>query len=690
MSVHQALTLATAFAVLSSLAQARKHQHPSTDGDNPYNAASSGDSIEWISPRPGMSFPSGEPLTVTWSTDRPMYSPAFALCTSDGSADDCGNESWPHASDNGDGTFTTTLTMPVIGQGLDSLYLSMRNDDGRVYTSPTFAVKSGTGSPNAYVASAAIGQESTSSGLAAAGEEDDGDEQDVTGSAAVSAPATSIYADTTGSSTSTPKSKTTISARTTHAAGSTGVLSSSYTSSLTPTLTQAGITAYTQPAGQPRTQAQAPLQATLPLLAPSITLTSDITPLPTLVPSAQDMRSHGPPSRPTATAIALPLALCGLILVSALVYCARSRMFRKPGLGNDEEKWQEVIKEKVAASTAAGVPVSTQSGVEVRKRQDDSYAGDLDTQVPPFGHREMQLSSDRPCSRSSGMQVSAIWQSRSSRGSVYKDGEETFTAVPELYSRRRERGKDRRDRHRCNGNHRESYCSSRDPFDDGTSHEYSRSHSSKDFYSASRRSSGGIGGVYDTYPHVRRESIGGCSCNHPSVSSRSYRRESSTRSMHPSLSPAGPPASRGHIRPSMPTQADSFGPLANPYDPAPVHNNPFAPLNTRRPLPEPIIRSSTLTSRGSSNPFDDMITRKGKMPHLTGGLQDDRHIARACRYERGSTGSNKRRERSQDSLGRGNFANGWDVELPLAGEGAYRTGDEGMGELYESLRRAMG
>ncbi|WVQ94779.1 hypothetical protein IAU59_001861 [Kwoniella sp. CBS 9459] len=651
-SLRKPFNLSLAFAILSTFVDGRKDDE------------SGGGGIDWIAPTSESLAGSGEPLTAIWRSDGQVYSPSFALCTSGETDGDCGKESWPQVTDNGDGTYSATLTMPVIAQGMNGLYLSMKGDDGSMNGSPRFAIDGGTGT-NAYLASAPIPSSAPTDLLTA--------DELITAAMTASSSWVPSYA----LSPSSTKTKVTVTAKTT--AGTPITSAMPLTASAVVPYSSA-TSAYNQV--QAQAQAQAPLQATAPVPPPIAA--ADAT-----ANSYQTEAAHHAASKPSATAIALPLALCGLILVSALIFCARSRVFRKPGLGKDVEKWQEIVKEKAAASAAASASTlvaSGSQGVEVRQRTDNNpYKGYMDPEVPAFGYRGREASND-------GYKVSRERES-SRQCASRSDQSERFTAIPEVhYDRRRDRGSgdgDDRDRARTRGQERprsghshrhHSHSSSRreGPFDD----RYSSSLNPRDYYATSRRSSSGIGGVYDSYNALERQ--GGCDCTHSRSHSHSHSNShTSSRqpihvSSHATRSSRSSSTRETVVRRPSPVQNDSFGPLSNPHDAVQSRSN------GRRPLPEPIIRSSTLTSRGSSiDPFGDMAHQK-TLPHVTGGLRDEQHPVRIRHGSHHANGEYRRRGGHETPT-----EAGWEMDLPLAGEGAYRTGDEGMGELYESLRRAI-
>ncbi|WVW79111.1 hypothetical protein I302_101076 [Kwoniella bestiolae CBS 10118] len=604
--------------------------------------------IEWISPSPGDVLPSGQALTVTWHSPSPIYSPSFSLCTSTdpntATGADCGNENWPSVKDNGDGTFSAVMTMPVISQSIEKLYLSMNNptNRGRTFNSPVFGVKGDSGVPNAYVASPVnsttiVPTASASATFGLASEVDS------------TASATAFSADTLSMiSTSAPVSSGTTKAR------------------VTPVRSTAVATLFTALAPTSPTPIahtplyptiQAPLQATIPY-APISLSTSNASPNADNMGLAASSREN----KPNIKAIALPISICGLILIAALIFCARSRVFRKTGLGRDVEKdWQSVIKEKAAASSLAASSSSLLSSagvmgkvVEVRERRDE-------VPVPTLGYRGRQYS----------------------HGDERDRDRERFTEVPQVnYTRERAHrsgeyhGGDRERRHRHRQRERkereESYYfersrhSAKDVFDFERDRHRNNSRE-KGYYSTSRRSSGGIGGVYDRGYSYDKSSR---SLQDPFEDTRN--RPSSTRELYSS--------SHSSRRPSMPQKESYCAPLSNPYDPQPSLSSALA-SHIRRPLPEPIIRSSTNSStRSGAHSEGVLMPRQKTLPHLSGGLRDEHDDRYQYPKIRGD-GRRAGREREFES----DTEAGWE----LAGEGRYTTGEEGMGELYENLRRAI-
>ncbi|WWD06526.1 hypothetical protein V865_004618 [Kwoniella europaea PYCC6329] len=615
-------------------------------GDMGYTGSSENDGyqngIKWISPSSGDILPSGQALTVTWSSPQPIYSPSFSLCTSTSgtsTAADCGNESWPNVKDNEDGTYSAIVTMPVISQSIEKLYLSMNNptNKGRTFNSPVFGVEGDSGAPNAYVASplnptTAVIPTSMPTDSSLSLTNAIGDELAGTGTASATI---SVFTSplTLGSTVAIPTSSSTVKVKSTVMKG--------IATSLTPTI-MATPTIYSN-----TPTIQAPLQATYsyPFSYTQPTQLS-ANANANANPNANNMTANEQPSKPNIKAIALPISICGLILIAALIFCTRSRVFRKTGLGKDvENDWQSVIKEKAAAASSLAVaPSESKGGVKVRERKE--VVADGVGVVPTLGYRGRKHLREYENGRSLSR-------------------EERFTQVPKVvYERRgirnqrfmydesdRGGGRDRRHKHR----HRErrereierererdeSYytypsdrsrrSSARDDYNNGSGR-------SRGYYSTNRRSSGGIGGIYDReYPYEQ--------------SSRSYGKSSSGR-------------------PSMAPRESYCAPLSNPYDP------PTPTKRTNRPLPEPIIRSSTNSSTGS-NMYDHhhqeeiMMPLQKTLPHLSGGLRDDRDLpsnvgggGRRERRGRGESGRDREFESDTEA--------GW--EMDLANQGAIQRG----------------
>ncbi|WRT68854.1 uncharacterized protein IL334_005835 [Kwoniella shivajii] len=719
--------------ILPLLVQGRKYEGDNYDNYNGDNgdelvgdSRGNGAGIHWISPSLGDSIPSGQALTVTWSSENPVTSPSIALCTSSsssssggggggGGSDDCGNANWPSVIINGDGTYSATVTMPVISQSMQGLYLSMISDNGKSFNSPNFAVQGGSGSPNAYLASPTVSTLSaipTTLPAESMGIQSDDSVSTAAWKATTTGGTVSVSMTTRDRTAATPSTKKVIS--------STSLLDPTPTLGSDRTPTSLALPLYST------TQIQVPLQAISPTP----------TPLSGNVIADQQAAASSPSSsnKPKITAIALPLSLCGLILIASLIFCARSKVFRKSGLGKNVDpensgsslnpNWQDVIKQK-AASTCIPTGIVLSKGVEVIERKDDVEFGH--DQIPTLGYNGRQPSlnpfnSQKMTSRESDTKHNRSNHSRQSRNIRdydVKDGERRFTDIPQIHYDRssRTRGKYRGRGDRDGEYERQQQRRHAHRYDRGDSYYSERSrdgHSSrqgnreKDYYSISRRSSGGIGGLYDNDPYSSRDSNRN---DRSSTSSHSRSRydegiNSNTREL---ISPRRPSFTILDLH-----QNDSYvGPLDNPHDrDLPLNSHPKSDGRKRRPLPnpqsqprpqpQPIIRSSTQSSVTESELLEmDMdMPRQKTLPHLSGGLRDDHSTSycdtsanRRSGSESGSGSGSARktrhcardtgfeRERSWES----DTESGWD----LANQGGYKTGEEGMGELYESLRRAI-
>ncbi|WWC64232.1 uncharacterized protein I303_106841 [Kwoniella dejecticola CBS 10117] len=746
------------------------------------NNADNSNEFKWISPSGGDTLPSGQSMTVTWSSSNTLHSPSISLCTFDPKSNtpDCGGETWPAVRGNAEGTFSAIVTMPVISQSIEKLYLSL-NSDGQMFNSPVFGVQGDSGVPNAYLASpvypstiptaSVIGTAPTltptplSETVSASGIEE------------VSSSTKSII--DTGSTIT--KAKSTIRA-------SNPV---SYGMSAYPSVTRLQT--------QTPAQVQMPLQVSATAGTPLSMFTQTVAVNPTFAPDPNPnpaaligstttgtARTNTMAKEPNVKAIALPISICGLILLAALIYCARSKMFRKTGLGQGssqdvEKNWQDAIKEKAASGkpfsmqkSNSGLRVSDTQGVEVRERREKEQERDGLDDVPTLGYKgRRRLDRDRRdvVYDRNGVgdreerftQIPRVDYERAGKGGFYR----TYNADGDHY---RERGRDEdghrrhhrhkhrreserqrqkeRDRELVNHDYPSDYPN-RDDYLEGRSKD-SQSRSYRDYYSTHRRSSTGIGGIYDDRDRDRDrdrptyDSYGSHSSNTNSSSSskrrplhdmyldrhdmrysRSESRESGinlNRSQHRSTDTERPstrtlyePPHPPRARPPIGRGNESYvGELSNPFDP------PLPPISTSttrrmssRPLPipgqigvgvaaEPIIRSSTGSSSSDSQrtlaeleDYEGMIRQKScALPHISGGLRDDApyaYVRQGHRQEHTgrdshrARGRDREKEREREREFESDTEAGWD----LANEGRYKTGDEGMGELYESLRRAI-
>nr|XP_031862218.1 uncharacterized protein CI109_002182 [Kwoniella shandongensis]KAA5529290.1 hypothetical protein CI109_002182 [Kwoniella shandongensis] len=674
--------------LLATVTQGRKHDPDNSDDESPYSDYSrsgsnnnQASSIEWLNPAPGVSVQAGQSLTATWRVDRPIYSPSFALCTGP-QPSDCGKESWPEITDNGDGTFSTILTMPVIAQSeMGGLFLTMTNDEGVSSSSPGFSVVGGTGAGNAYVAAAGVAANSASGNLAGQ--------------------------DPTMSTTIEQDSKTGVRMVPTATATANPTVSEGRMLTATPGPQPTYPISVAAPTSMVQSdQVQAQAQAQQPLLQPSYSLPTT-TPLSAVQAQAQaqsdtSTTSHHS-SKPSIIAIVLPLTFCGLILIAALLYCARSKMFRNSGLGKSKKgdddlegrDWQEIIKEKARASSAAS---ASSVGVEVREQkleeEENPYRGYTDSALSPSPKKDSHH--DDHSSRGRHKSGSRCLTPVSYRGHgdeqirVRETEREYFTSLPRGVRYDRDRsGHGHRSRPRPSRGERIHSDKSARHYE-GRDRDRQRD-TEREYYTTSRRSSSGLGGVYDPYgyDHGGSRTTSSYGCGYDDLVLDTKKRDSRTsregreirerqqsnhdRYRHHDEHPPSTHRDRDRHSSSSydarphPVQTDSFGPLTNPHDTflrpqsltsASPFSNPSATASIaqpqRRPLPNP-----TAEVAGTRDPTS--ISQRGKIgapPHISGGMKDA----------------------EED----------WDLDLDLMGEGRYRSGEEGMDELYESLRIAIG
>ena len=400
-----------------------------------------------------------------------------------------------------------------------------------------------------------------------------------------------------------------------------------------------------------------------PFANPYAVLNMSTTPLTSAPEENQKQESN----RPNAAIVAVPLSICGVILLASLMFCARSRYTRKaktdlenatagtaPGPPTD---WQAIVKRK-AMDAGAEKGEGGGGGVTITERREDAIlptlgydhaqsrgidrprysSRDPRYDDPPRYQRESRYSrdggsfADRRRERDMRDDDARSRSSISSRSATrcitplparehsYHD---RYTAAPMV------------ERRRCDD------YKSRSRYGNGSKHwdEYDDRHSIKDdYYATTRRSRSGLGGIDD------RER---CDCP-PRLHSHSLLSAHDSRSRDCSDCHRSIPATRhshSHIRSHHQSRSSSIDPFAEM--PGPTY--------------EPMIRTQTSStaSRGMSTKYrDDVIVAK---------KQNKMH-------------------RAQSSASTITEA-GWD----LAGKGAYETGhDRGMGELYESLRRAIG
>jgi hypothetical protein len=370
-------------------------------------------------------------------------------------------------------------------------------------------------------------------------------------------------------------------------------------------------------------------------------------------------------NRPNAAVIAAPLSICGAILLAALFFCARSRYTRKAkadlekatstrtGPGAPPMDWQAIVKRK---AMDAGVEKGSE-GVTVTERRDDAIlpalgysrgversrqpSRDIRYDEPPrysrgegrysregsFMDRRMRDRDTRDddarsrssiSSRSATRCITPLPMREREHSHTYND---RYTAAPMIDSSRSRRRYD-------------DYKPSKSRY--GSKHwdEYEDRRSTKDdYYSTSRRSRSGLGGIVDERDR--------CDCPprlHSHILSHS---------------------SRSHSRDCSDCHRPSPLPIPSRHSHRSHDRDPFSEM--AGPTYEPMIRTltSSTDSRGLSTRYgDDVVVpkRQNKM---------------------------RRAESTASTITQA----GWD----LAGKGAYETShDRGMGELYESLRRAIG
>lgn len=126
-------------------------------------------------------------------------------------------------------------------------------------------------------------------------------------------------------------------------------------------------------------------QPFLPTSLPAFSSLTALSALPTAVPfltsplafqqspTASSLPDTKPANnKPTVVAIAVPLGICALIALIALIFCARSTVFRGPGGTDPEKDWEAALKEKLAANARPSVvaaPGNNVGGVSVQPRE---------------------------------------------------------------------------------------------------------------------------------------------------------------------------------------------------------------------------------------------------------------------------------------------------------------------------------
>jgi len=347
-------------------------------------------------------------------------------------------------------------------------------------------------------------------------------------------------------------------------------------------------------------------------------------------------------TRPTAVAIAVPLAICALILLCALIFCARNRSFRKPGgKGIDLEgrDWQAVIKEKAAAAAMSGVVVTERkSEIPGSAVPIPGYRNVVDRE-----HRYPQVRTDEAGRREMcSSELSS--QSRTRCLAPIREGE-YFTSIPSIDVGRRgyrNRDRDSHDSRRFYGRQNGGY------------------------YGTSRRSSSSLGGDE------------GCTCSHRERErGLGFERQSKYREERGYECTRDPSVEGSIYNPHPPRSLTTHLSSHSNYHShshSHGHEQSHEPTRYSRPLPEPMIRTSTRyttesgTHEWAGGPAIGMGMGKCAPPHKSGVL------------DRESSSSSTDTDAGGLRYGRGRSN----------GRGRVGEQDEEMGELYESLRRAIG
>lgn len=272
-------------------------------------------------------------------------------------------------------------------------------------------------------------------------------------------------------------------------------------------------------------------------------------------------------------------------------------------------------------------PYTRFDGMQTRRQ---GYSRDRDGYSRTSRERDMRYMGDR-----------SAYSSRSGSGSGSGSGTGSRCITPCARIRSHDH---RSDRH---SHHSRSSRNSKDRYD-----EYDYPRHSDGYFTPSRRSRSGLGGVHvhdkcdcPSYPPSRHSHFHSHSHSNDIPLGRGcvgcHRQDSSS-------------SSSGRTRPRTPDDLDLMRHL-----PGPTYSQ------SSRPLPEPMIHSDSQTHSFdiSSRASREYAPKRKSQPHRSGVL------------------------RRADSSTSTDTDAGWD----LAGKGAYETSHgRGMGELYESLRRAIG
>jgi hypothetical protein len=400
-----------------------------------------------------------------------------------------------------------------------------------------------------------------------------------------------------------------------------------------------------------------------PFANPYAVLNMSTTPL---TPASEDHEKQES-NRPNAAIVAVPLSICGVILLASLMFCARSRYTRKAKTDLENATtgappvvlptdWQAIVKRK---AMDAGTEKGEGGGVTITERRDDAilptlgYAHsrgidrprhssrDPRYDDPPRYQRESRYSRDGDSFADRRRERDMRDDDARSRSSISsRSATRCITPLP----MREHSYQDRYTAAPMSDRRRYDESKSRSRYGSASKHweEYDDRHSIKDdYYATSRRSRSGLGGVDD------RDR---CDCP-PRLHSHSLLSAHNSRSRDCTDCHRSIPVTRS-------SNSHSHAHICSHHQSHSSSIDPFADMPG--PTYEPMIRTQTSStaSRGLSTRYGDdvVVPKKQKM------------------------------RRAQSSASTITEA-GWD----LAGRGAYETGhDRGLGALYESLRKAIG
>ncbi|ORY29124.1 hypothetical protein BCR39DRAFT_177352 [Naematelia encephala] len=370
-------------------------------------------------------------------------------------------------------------------------------------------------------------------------------------------------------------------------------------------------------------------------------------------------------SRPSVTAIAVPLAICGLIALVGLIFCARSRLSR--GRSRDIES--------VSTSTTTTGLSEKEKGVTVTRHDEPVLA------LPVLGYRGSQ-STPYTRSRHEPYYLRDEEHARKSRGGKRED--DWFTSIPHI-------------------NYRTSYDYTHR--DDDWHGNHPRSNN-MDYYSPRRLSPMHLGGA-------RMDNRCSCSHSHSDSGARSIHSHSnsgvagfhsqsrSTMNPHSNSTPNPRPATLSYSSPqsrppphfqSRPDYTHSHSHASSRSTPRPHYSRGLSRNSLdgsmhnphRRPLPTyPIIRTESASTQGRFG-LDQVHGKGGKAPNQTGALRRSESRETCTEFE----WNRDRSVRDRNTNREGSMY--VDRDRDTSGRGRGDRGEEGMEGLYESLRRAIG